>query len=229
MGTVSYRRVEGPDLVAGARLLAQELRFSAEDSIPAWLIQTASGDAGGVALGAFAGGELIGFSFALRCADASLFSCGLAVRPEHRSRGVGRGLKVAQRQAALAGGVDVIRWTADPLNGAGLRLYLSRLGARLVSYRPELYELVRRGPGPPQDDVTIEWRLRSVTGNGSPGRRVEIPFDAHRLDGEGLARWRFRVRREMSEALGGGDVGVGVDVHAAERRAWVLFADPENA
>ena len=228
MGTVSYRRVEGPDLVAGARLLAQELHFSAEDSIPAWLIQTASGDAGGVALGAFAGGELIGFSFALRCADASLFSCGLAVRPEHRSRGIGRGLKVAQRQAALAGGVDV-----DPLDGgpaqrrraAALPQPAGRASRRVP---PRALRARPGGPGPPQDDVTIEWRLRSVAGNGSPGRRVEIPFDTHRLDAEGLARWRFRVRREMSEALGRGDVGVGVDVHTAERRAWVLFADPES-
>jgi predicted GNAT superfamily acetyltransferase len=229
VSTISYRRAEGADLVAGARLLAEALQFSAEDAIPAWLIQTASGDAGGVALGAFAGGELIGFSFALHSADGSLFSCGLAVRPEHRSRGVGRGLKVAQRQAALAQGVEVIRWTADPLNGAGLRLYLSRLGARLVAYRPELYELVRRGSGPPQDDVTIEWRLTSQTGNGAPGRRVEIPFDARRLDPEELARWRLRVRHEMSEAVGCGGVGVGVDVHVAERRAWVLFADPARA
>ena len=48
----AVREARGPELRAGAELLARSLAFSDRDAIPAWLMQT-TGECGGLALGAF--------------------------------------------------------------------------------------------------------------------------------------------------------------------------------
>ena len=217
------RDARGAEIVAGCALLAASLGFSERDAIPPWLVQIAAG-CGGLALGAFAGARLVGFSFALACGDGALFSCGLAVEPASRGRGVGRRLKLAQRERALARGCRCVRWTADPLSASALSLYLSGLGARLVAYEAELYAAVRPSPVPP-DDVVIEWPLTGARVNdGAAGARVEIPFDHRALEGAALARWRLGVRAEMRRAVAAGGVGTGVAIDRDARRAWVLFS-----
>ena len=196
------------ELPAVARLLGTTLGFEPADAVPAWLMLTAA-DCGGLVLVARHGGEVVGASFAIaavRDGEPQLFSCGLAVAPSLRRRGVGRALKLAQRQRALARGIDVIRWTADPLNGPGLRLYLSGLGARLTAYRAELYDGLRAGDGVPQDDVEIEWRLADGPVRPAADRRVvEVPGS-----GDPLVR-RLRVREAMVGALADGEIGVGAE------------------
>lgn len=218
------RDAHGRDLVAGCALLASSLGFAPHDALPPWLIQTAAAS-GGIALGAFRDEELIGFSVAIPAEPGALFSCGLAVDPGHRGQGVGRQLKLAQRERALAAGRTVIRWTAEPLSAAALGLYLSGLGARLVDYCAGLYADVRPS-SLPQDDVTIEWRLNGESpGTGRATSSVEVPFDHRRLDEGELGDWRMRVRRSMSRALEHGSVGTGVALDRASRRAWVLFSE----
>jgi predicted GNAT superfamily acetyltransferase len=216
--TFAVREATGSELVGGCALLARALEFSDRDAIAPWLVQTAAG-CGGLALGAFAGERLIGFSFALLAACDELFSCGLAVEPAWRGRGVGRALKLAQRERALRLGIARIRWTADPLSAPALGLYLSGLGARLVAYEPELYAVVRPGAG---DDVVIEWPLAPAAVAPGSASRVEIPLD--RPDGAELRRWRRRVRNDMTRVLDSGAVGTGVAVDSAARRAWVVFS-----
>jgi predicted GNAT superfamily acetyltransferase len=166
-------------------------------------------ECGGLVLVASSGDEVVGASFAIhgvRDRVPFLFSCGLAVAPAYRRRGVGRALKLEQRRQALRCGIEVIRWTADPLNGAGLTLYLSGLGARLTAYRAELYDGLRAGDGVPQDDVEIEWRL----GDGpvraaAAGAVVSIPSRGARLTR------RLQVRASMTAALADGAVGVAAE------------------
>jgi predicted GNAT superfamily acetyltransferase len=110
----------------------------------------------------------------------------------------------------LRRGVEVIRWTADPLNGPGLALYLSGLGARLTAYHPELYDGLRAGNGVPQDDVEIEWRLADGPVRvAAGGEVVEVP-----AAGEALER-RLLVREAMLDALAGGSVGVAAEPSAS--------------
>jgi predicted GNAT superfamily acetyltransferase len=222
MPDFTVRDARGGELVAGCALLARSLAFSDRDALPPWLVQTSAGS-GGLALGAFDGERLVGFSFALPGARGSLFSCGLAVDPAYRGRGVGRRLKLAQRERALAQGASAIRWTADPLSAPALALYLHGLGARLVGYAPELYAAVRPSAVPP-DDVVIEWPLTAAPSDAvRPGARVEIPLDRDALTARELSHWRLGVRRAMSEALAVGGIGVDVAVDRAGGRAWVLF------
>ena len=216
------RDARGAELVAGCALLARALDFGDRDAVAPWLVQTAAA-CGGLALGGFAGERLIGFSFALLAAGGDLFSCGLAVDPAWRGRGVGRALKLAQRERARASGGACVRWTADPLSAPALGLYLSGLGARLVAYEPELYAAVRPAPVPP-DDVVIDWPLAPPAAPSGSASRVEIPFDRRSLDAVELRRWRLRVRNDMTRVLASGAVGTGVAVDRAARRAWVVFS-----
>jgi predicted GNAT superfamily acetyltransferase len=252
MPEIEIRIAAGAELVAGGDLLAASLRFSERDAIPAWLMQTTV-ECGGLALGAFRSGVLGGFSYAVPCGEHTLFSCGLAVLPEWRGQGVGRRLKLAQREWALRQGRTHIRWTADPLSAAALMLYLPGLGARLTAYSAELYADVRPGVVPP-DDVTIDWCVtRAAQAGGCPTRqgearhgqpdaeqqddlqrggrsaaRVEVPFDNTTLAEADLLRWRLRVRRAMCRALAAGAVGTGMAVDRSTRRCWVLFEEPER-
>jgi predicted GNAT superfamily acetyltransferase len=224
MPEIQIRDAAGQELVDGAALLARSLAFAERDAVPAWLIQTAVG-CGGVALAAFREQTVVGFSFAIPSGDGALFSCGLAVAPSCRGHGVGRRLKLAQRERALAQGRTRIRWTADPLSRPALALYLAGLGARLTGYEPELYATVRPSPVPP-DDVTIDWPL---LGSGAtrpePAASVEVPFDHRTLPPAELAAWRLRVRSAMARALESGAIGTGVAIDRSTRRAWVLFSE----
>ena len=215
------------DLVAGTRLLAGALGFAPEDAIPPWLVKDAQ-EAGAIALAASAGDEVVGFSVALPAlgeAGPYLFSCGLAVAPRFRSRGLGRRLKLAQRERALERGIRTIRWRADPLNAPGLRLYLDGLGARVVAYRAALYEGVRGSGGVPHDDVDVEWALDRPGGSPAPVTcGVEIPFSREVVAAERDARaWRSAVREQATAALAAGGVGAGVERDAGAHRAWLRF------
>lgn len=222
MDAIATREVEGGELRDGAALLAASLRFADCDAVPAWLMQTAV-ELGGLALGAFAARRLVGFSFALPWGTDALFSCGLAVDPACRGVGIGRRLKLAQRDRALADGRARIRWTADPLAAPALALYLTGLGARLTEYRPELYAATRPEPVPP-DDVVIDWPLEPEANEPSgSAERVEVPSDRRMLDDVALRSWRLRVREGMCAALDAGAVGTGVRVDRAAGRAWVQF------
>jgi predicted GNAT superfamily acetyltransferase len=185
-------------LVPAARLLGEVLGFEPADAVPAWLMLTAAG-CGGLVLVACSGDEIVGSSFAVhgvRDGEPFLFSCGLAVAPAFRRRGVARALKLEQRRRALATGIEVIRWTADPLNGPGLTLYLSGLGARLTAYHAGLYDGLRKGV--PNDDVEIEWRLTDGAVRRAPnGTVVRVPGPA--------------VRQAMEAALARGETGVAAE------------------
>ncbi len=111
-------------------------------------------------------GKAIGFAYAfpaLRGGAAHLHSDMLAVLPEHRKRGVGIGLKRAQRDSALARNIELITWTFDPLQAKNAHLNLRRLGAAAVEFVPNLYG-VTSSPlhhALPTHRLLIHWVLRS--------------------------------------------------------------------
>lgn len=228
MSTVEIDEARREELVAGAALLASALGFSAADAIPAWAMQ-ATAEAGGVVLAARDGDRLAGFSYAFPGLDGSgdphLYACGLAVAPAHRSRGVGRRLKLAQRERAVALGYRSIRWTADPLAAPALHLYLSTLGARLTRYRAGLFDGLRASDGVPQDDVEIEWPLHEAAPPATQRarERVEIPADRSALTAAEHLRWRLEVREAFSERLATGAAGVAVERDPGTGRCWVVF------
>jgi predicted GNAT superfamily acetyltransferase len=226
MDVVEIRPAARAELPAGGRLLAGSLGFCDRDAIPAWLMQDAV-ERGALALGAFAGPELVGFSYAVPAVEDGrtfLFSSGLAVDPARRGSGLGRRLKEAQRTEALARGYALIRWTADPLSVPALRLYLAGLGARVVGYRPDAYRGVRDDGGVAHDDVDVEWRLDAAPEPPAAGCAVELPLDRAGLSAADAARWRHRVRHQLQPRLADEWQGVGVRVDRAAGRAWLELA-----
>jgi predicted GNAT superfamily acetyltransferase len=121
---------------------------------------------GGQVIGAFDRDVMVGFAMALpgyRAGKAYLHSHMLAVLPDYRNAGLGRKLKLAQREDALARGFDLMEWTFDPLEIKNAHLNIVRLGAIARRYMPDFY-----GPstsllqgGLPTDRLVAEWWLRS--------------------------------------------------------------------
>jgi predicted GNAT superfamily acetyltransferase len=121
---------------------------------------------GGQVMGAYNGTALVGFAMAFpgyRDGRPYLHSHMLAVLPEYRNQGLGRRLKLAQRDDALARGFELMEWTFDPLEIKNAHLNIARLGAIARRYMRNIY-----GPstsplqgGLPTDRLVVEWWLRS--------------------------------------------------------------------
>jgi predicted GNAT superfamily acetyltransferase len=132
---------------------------------------------GGQVMGAFdislpgAGSEgnaesLIGFAMALpgiAQGRSYLHSHMLAVNPEYRNRGIGRRLKLFQRDEALARGIRRMEWTFDPLEIKNSFLNIAKLGAVVRRYAPNFYGVSssRLHGQVPTDRLYAEWWLDS--------------------------------------------------------------------
>ena len=121
---------------------------------------------GGEALGAFDGERMIGFALAFPAAHAGrlcLHSHMAAVLPEYQNAGVGRRLKLAQRENAMERGIEMIEWTFDPLQLRNAHFNIARLGAEVRRYMPDLYGRTtsKLDAGLPTDRLLAEWWLGS--------------------------------------------------------------------
>jgi predicted GNAT superfamily acetyltransferase len=132
-----------------------------------------------------ADGQAVGFCYAfpaLRGGVPHLHSDMLAVLPEHQKQGVGVRLKWAQREAALARGLDLIVWTFDPLQARNANLNLRRLGATATELLENFYGITTSSlhHGLPTDRLLVRWelnseRVRERAQQGEPPRSVATP------------------------------------------------------
>jgi predicted GNAT superfamily acetyltransferase len=153
------------DLDSCVQLLHAVWGYSAADLVPKRVFVVANA-IGGQVIGAFGSSGLVGFVMALpgyRNGQAYLHSHMLAVLPQYRNAGIGRRLKLAQREEALREGFDRIEWTFDPLEIKNAYLNIERLGAIARRYIPDFY-----GPSTsplqgslPTDRLVAEWWLRT--------------------------------------------------------------------
>lgn len=121
---------------------------------------------GGQVMGAFEGSELVGFAFAIpgcRAGHSYLYSHMLAVRKDHRNAGLGRRLKLFQREDALARGFELMEWTFDPLEIKNAYLNIEKLGAIARRYNVNQYGITSSPlqGGLPTDRLVAEWWLKS--------------------------------------------------------------------
>src|ERR1700687_1239763 len=125
-----------------------------------------SAHTGGQGLGAYDGVILVGFTLALaalRNGVPYLHSHMTGVHANYRDRGVGRMLKLFQRDEALSRDLRLIEWTFDPLQLRNAHFNLNRLGAICRRYLPNLYG-VTTSPlhrGIETDRLVAEWQLDS--------------------------------------------------------------------
>src|SRR5205823_4207119 len=87
----------------------------------------------------------------------------LAVRDKYRNAGLGKQMKLLQREDGIARGFELIEWTFDPLEIKNSFLNLERLGAIARRYNINQYG-ISSSPlqgGLPTDRLVAEWWLKS--------------------------------------------------------------------
>lgn len=190
---------------------------------------------GGQAFGAYHGERMVGFLLAIPGLKPGgklyLHSHMTGVLPEYRDRGVGRMLKLRQRQDALERGFDLVEWTFDPLELKNAYFNLVRLGAVVRRYVLNQYGTTSSPlhGGLPTDRCVAEWWIRSprvqavVAGQPAPQlpieATIEVPSEIGRLRHEDPRQAR-RIQQQVSnrflELLASGLTVVGFEraVHA---------------
>jgi len=184
---------------------------------------------GGQAIGAFDQGKMIGFTLAIAGARGGkpfLHSHMTAVLEEYRDRGVGRRLKLFQRQDALRRGIDLIEWTFDPLEFRNAHFNLVRLGAVARRFIPNCYG-VTASPlhaGMPTDRLVAEWwisseRVKSIladdlTASKESITRISLPANTDEMrasDREAALRVQAEAREQFTKAFAEGYVATAVE------------------
>jgi predicted GNAT superfamily acetyltransferase len=136
----------------------------AEDVVPAPVLIVGI-KRGAILLGAFDdSGAMKGFVYsipAVKDGKLTQWSHMLGVARDAQGWGIGRRLKLAQWERALAMGVDLIEWTFDPMQALNAHLNFARLGVVAEEYEENIYgessSPLHRGT--PTDRLVAEWKL----------------------------------------------------------------------
>jgi predicted GNAT superfamily acetyltransferase len=133
------------------------------DSVPTHQTITAVKN-GGLVLGAYVDGQLIGFQYSFPGFNGqSVYLCShiLGTDEQYRNKGIGEKLKHAQREEALKLGYSLITWTYDPLESINGYLNIGKLGGISTTYIPNCYgemdDLLNSGI--PSDRFLVEWHI----------------------------------------------------------------------
>jgi predicted GNAT superfamily acetyltransferase len=183
---------------------------------------------GGQVLGAFDNNRMIGYTLAvvgLRDGTPYLHSHMTGVLSNYRDKGVGRMLKLLQRDEALGRGIRLIQWTFDPLELRNAHFNLNRLGAICREYIPNLYG-VTTSPlhrGLATDRLLVEWRLDSARVVAAiqnlakdpveAPATIELPVELERWqqeDAPEVKKVQARMREEFTKWFAKGYAAVGL-------------------
>ena len=117
-GGILIRKCYTLDEISACVALQKEVwNFADAELMPLRLFVVAE-KIGGQVIGGFNNGKLVGFALSLpgeRGGHSYLHSQMLAVSSQYRDAGLGRQIKLFQREDALARGFELIEWTFDPL------------------------------------------------------------------------------------------------------------------
>ncbi|HVB58487.1 MAG TPA: GNAT family N-acetyltransferase [Candidatus Acidoferrales bacterium] len=188
---------------------------------------------GGQVLAAFDGPKMVGFTLALagvRGGAPYLHSHMTAVLPEYRDCGIGRRLKLFQREDALNRGIRLIEWTFDPLDLKNAYFNFIRLGAIARRFIPNCYG-VTESPlhaGLPTDRLVAEWWIDServqqiLGGNSLPAKvsveRLPLPTEIAEIksqDPPAAVRIQTCLRGQFIRAFAGGLVAASIEPRGA--------------
>jgi len=178
---IAIRKCHGLDEMRACVALQKEVwNFSDAELVPLRLFVVAE-KIGGQVIGAFNGSEIVGFALAIpgaRGGHSYLHSQMLAVGSCYRNSGLGRRMKLAQRDDALARGFELMEWTFDPLEIKNAYLNLEKLGAITRRYTVNQYG-VSSSPlqgGLPTDRLVAEWWMKSKRVDGLLRSGSRPPF-----------------------------------------------------
>lgn len=194
--------------------------------VPVFVITTKRG---GILLGAYDGDRMVGFVYSLaglRRGTPVQWSHMLGVLPAYRGTGLGRRLKLEQRQRSLAMGVELMEWTYDPLQALNAHLNFTRLGAVAEEYHVNVYgdssSTLHRGN--PTDRLIAQWWMRSAEVDRLARGGAPMPPDATSLPHVVSAVQRGEWAEPARVELGRGDAQVAIAVPGGFTE--MLEADP---
>lgn len=211
---ISVRTItEVSDLREAVRLQKVIWGFEDLELLPVRMFVVAN-KVGGQTMAAFDGDKMVGFLIAVPGIKTDgtnyLHSNMMGVLAEYRNLGVGRQLKLAQRDEALERGVDMIEWTFDPLELKNAFFNMQRLGAVVERYVLNQYGITssQLHGGLPTDRCIASWHLRServervVAGEPAPVveivERIEVPNEIGAIRREKPAEART-IQASISE------------------------------
>jgi len=197
---------------------------------------------GGQVIGAWQGDTLAGFAFSIpgnRNGHPYLHSHMLAVKESHRNTGLGRRIKLFQREDAIAHGYELLEWTFDPLEIKNAYLNLERLGAIALRYNINQYGITSSPLQGflPTDRLVAEWWLKSkrVEALLAVGKRpsfeaeerVEVPADIYAWKAQPESRQKaadvqLRNRAEFLSAFSRGLACLGYERDAHGNGTFLL-------
>lgn len=229
---IIVRNCKGLDELRACVALQKEIwNFSDAELVPLRMFVVAE-KVGGQVMGAFAGNEMVGFALSVpgtRSGHVYLHSHMLAVRNDHRNSGLGRRLKLLQREDALARGIDLIEWTFDPLEIKNAYLNIEKLGAICRRYNINQYGFTSSPlqGGLPSDRLIAEWWLRSqrleillATGRNLPFKEqavIEVPAKIYEWKAAAETRGQAQQVQERNREQFLRDFDNGLSVLGYER------------
>ena len=160
---------------------------------------------GGQVVGAWEGNSLVGFAMAIpgsRNGRPYLHSHMVAVKEGHRNSGLGRKIKLFQREDAIVRGYELMEWTFDPLEIKNAYFNLERLGAIARRYNANQYGITNSPLQGflPTDRLVAEWwmtsrRVQTVLSSGHHSpidevERIEVPGEIYAWKAEPAMRSR---------------------------------------
>jgi predicted GNAT superfamily acetyltransferase len=177
---------------------------------------TAISHSGGYVAAAFAREHMVGASVGFLAdhhGERALHSHITGVVDTMRHAGIGRAIKLHQRQWAAERGLRSITWTFDPLVRRNAWFNIALLGAQVDAYLPSFYGEMTDAinAGDESDRLLIVWDVQRpppdhpLDGSGLTDRRlVPTPADIvtlRRDDPAAAATWRSDVRSALTSAL----------------------------
>ena len=203
--------------------------FDEIDLLPVRLFVVAT-KIGGQAFGAYDGNKMVAFCLAIPGLKPDggfyLHSHMLGVLEGYRDRSLGRRLKLAQREDAIARGVALIEWTFDPLELKNAFFNLERLGAVVRRFVFNQYGTTSSAlhGGLPTDRTIAEWyvggaRVKGLL-EGSPlarpeiAARIEVPADIGEIKKHDPARAKeiqTAVSEQFDRHLSQGLAAIGLE------------------
>jgi predicted GNAT superfamily acetyltransferase len=189
---------------------------------------------GGHVLGAYDGSMLVAFAFGLpgvREGRTYIHSHMLAVKETLRNTGLGREMKLFQRELAMREGFELIEWTFDPLEIKNAYFNLEKLGAVVRRYVVNQYGITSSPlqGGLPSDRLVAEWWLRSTRVEETlkygerpeiaVAERVEIPGEIYEWKAQAETRTKAAEVQRRTRELMQKHFAEGLSVVGYEREA----------
>ena len=220
-GGPEIRNLHSPADMASVVTVLQQVWGTTTPIVNVELLR-AMAHSGGYVAGVFDHDRLVGasFGFLARHHDApALHSHVTGILPGLQHGGLGRSMKLHQREWAAARGIPWITWTFDPIVRRNAWFNLEVLGAHVCEYLVNFYgEMTDSINAHDESDrLLVAWPTdpavpRPVASDGATKVHVDTPDDIvllRRTDPSEAIEWRRRVRKELGDRIDAGATVTG--------------------